>query len=327
MTTVLPEIPEFEFEVDFNLIATPFIKVISQSSGSLAALKFIFKLYSPSGIAIHEGSFGSPDAVNAWVNFTFPESLPSAMGSVEWGKYTIIGVVRNAGLQEATYTRTFTIVPPCGWKLGQNTNYGKGILAYTVRCDQGKVKVQDKSNYSYKGLAPVIDTLSLSFAPPPDSTGVTPAPTVVTGFSATTFTIPYNGKYFHSFLDTTTHYNIGGNVVVFIKYKDQKDFPVLCNVDLCGIACEVRNFERKVACGSNSSDREKLIRINTLLNLTILAKLQPGCEMDIDSILRDIIEIGNFDCKCFDNGTDGIGNALGDETGDSCPIPGTLTVS
>jgi len=327
MTTLIPNLPEFEFKVEMDLISTPVVKLTNQSSGSQTGVDVIFKLYSPSGMPVHEGSFGAPDATGAWATYTFPETLPSFNGSIEWGQWRIVGQAKDASVTSAEYSRTFQLNPPCGWKLGQNTNYGKGTLNYTVRCDLGKVKVQDKSNYYYNGKLGVTTSEDLSFAAPADSTGVTPAPIIVSGFTAATFTIPYNGKYFHVFLDTETSNNLGENIFALIKYKDQKDFPVQCNIDLCAVACEIRSFEKKVACGTSSQDREKLIRLNTLLNLALVAKLQPGCEMDLDKILRDIIEVGNFDCKCFDNGSDGIGSAIGDPNEDaSCPIEGPLTV-
>jgi len=323
MQTTSTFIPTFDVKSNLDLAGIPKLVLTNLSTGSQMGCKFAFELYTPLGVPLHIGSFSPADAINAWTTYTFLEDFPVDMGTFEFGQYRLVCKVQDPGNLEFSFERKFTVVRPSGNKVGAHNNYGKGGLYYEVKCHTGKIFASDRGNYSYNGKNGTVVERKLTLAVPPDNTNTIPDPITISNVPNVNFSIPFSGENFTLFSDTVIQYDLGNNCFVTIRYKDKKCFPVLCNIDLCKIVCEVNAFEDKVACNPNDDDARKLLLMTSKLNQALIGKMQPGCGINVQKLVNEIIDLGNFDCKCVNGHTTGIGS--GDDCGcDACKILATL---
>lgn len=319
MNTQSPAIPVFDVLANFDLAGIPKIVLTNNSSGTLIGCMFAFDLYSPIGLPIHLGNFSPADISGPWTTYTFLEDVPSFGGAIEFGNYKLVCKVR-IGSEEYYFEKNANISRPKN--NDGNSSFGLGSLDYQVQCHKGKILAIDNSDYSYNGTNGQIVQRKVTMAAPADNTNIYPDPVIVEGYKNIYFDIPFNASGYVLMLDTIVSYSIGNGVTATILYRAKKSFNVICNIDLSSVLAEVSQLQNKVLCDGNSADYMKLVIIQGLLIHAIIGKMQPQSEIDVQSILNKIIDIGNFNCKSLENGS-GIGTVDNCEC-DSCKILASL---
>jgi hypothetical protein len=323
MNVASPDISIFDFDVLFDITsANPFVKITNKSVGTnLDGLTYIFDCKSSSKISYHTGKWATPDKTGAWTTWTVPEPILQLLGHVEWsgGEFLVTGWVKDAaGTVLGPLTKKVAICKPAG-NTGKD-NYGAAKLDIEVKCGEKKLLLTDVTNYSYRGMEGVEISKNVTLIYPPDTTGVQPQAVTYPNYVTSLFNIWYSAPNYQVIIEGIRQYDFGDGVTVKVKYKEKKVFAVMCNVDLCGISCEITKMVRNLSKeGCSGEEREKVVLLNALLNQAIIAKTQPNCGIDITKILSEIQEIGGFSCNCYGDGIAQTGNENdGYTVGDTC---------
>lgn len=311
------DISEFNILTTVDLSgATPTICLQADSVGPNEALvEYIYKITTPSGAIVWEGSFTSPDATgNADV---FCKDLPEFNHAIEWsgGDFTVVATMRDTAALEFSQTISIQICPPRGNNIA-GTNYGAVRIAPQVKCDSAQLLLSDSSNYDYKGYVKTLVSKTWTLILPADpDTGVQPSPIVISGgFNDVLFDITYNGAY-EARLVTIYSYAIATGQTLIIKYTSYNQntgvhLPVAveCNIDLCPLLCEYEEFlaETEMLCGKNEVKYTNNQRILSLINSKILAvNMRKSCGKPVGELIAEIKRISGFKCNC-DCGNNGI---------------------
>jgi hypothetical protein len=311
------DISEFNILTTVDLSgATPTICLQADSVGPNEALvEYIYKITTPSGAIVWEGSFTSPDATgNADV---FCKDLPEFNHAIEWsgGDFAVVATMRDTAALEFSQTISIQICPPRGNNIA-GTNYGAVRIAPQVKCDAGQLLLSDSSNYDYKGYVKTLVSKTWTLILPADpDTGIQPSPIVITGgFNDVLFDINYSGAY-EARLVTIYSYAIATGQTLIIKYTSYNQntgvhLPVAveCNIDLCPLLCEYEEFlaETEMLCGKNEVKYTNNQRILSLINSKILAvNMRKSCGKPVGELIAEIKRISGFKCNC-DCGNNGI---------------------
>jgi hypothetical protein len=326
MTVSSPDVDIFDIKAVYDLTgAIPVVKFTNLSSGpNLAALSYWFILKTPSGVVYHEGTEGVPDKNGVWnTEFQIPEQIPEIQSHIDWSgsDYEIIAYAKDSAdniFQTPTY-RT-RICRPGGNKQGAKSNYGAGALTVLMNCCTGKLFVEDKSSYSYNGLAGTKITKKLVLVYPPDNTDVIPPAFEVNDVNTVEIPVTYNGKNYQLLLDAVYEYDYGNNTFVRIKYKFKGCFDVTCGTDLCVILCGLQKFEQEMfEEGCTSAQRDKWMQLHSKLIRAIAGIMQPLCGINVPALVKEIKDLLGTctDCESEGGGINPVSN---------CAVPVDLTV-
>lgn len=306
------DITFLDVQVSFDLSqSSPSISIVNLSQGPhLQNVTYWFTVYSPSKSPIHAGSFSNPDQVGIWTNFVLGDAWPMPWKQIEWSgpPYSFSIFAQDSAGNVYEVDKFATIVPPSGITSQTPNFFGVGNVSLEVNCNGANIFFEDNTNTSYNGITGTLIFSNLTVVYPIDNTGVIPNP-----FSASNFPmlvpISYNGTNYQFTYTSTYSYSQGNGVFIIITYRQQQQFSVLCNVDLCPLVCEVAEMIESVRTGScaNATDtNNKLIQITPLLLNALIGKMQPTCGVDVPAIIDKIKEIGDFSCDTCSPNTAGI---------------------
>lgn len=309
-----PDITLLEVEVTWDLGSTlPQISMVNQSAGpNLAGTTWWFIARSPSTTLIHEGSQLSPDITGDWTTHILNDNFPRPFNQLEWSgaPYSIVIYVSDSIGNIYSITKQATICRPAGNTQLSKNFYGLATTKLQVKCEQARIFFQDTTNHVYRGLDGTRLSSTLKVVYPIDETGTIPDPFVGANFSTALVPISYSSDTYQYMQDTVYDYEFDDLVHVIIRYQSRSKsgaaavrFPVLCNIDLCPLVCEVTKLVDSIENGSCSDSQEahrKLALINPKLMLAQIGKQEPLCGIDVPALIDEIKTIGGFSCDCCD---------------------------
>lgn len=291
----------------------PQILLENLSAGpDLPSVSWWFKAYSPTGTPIHEGSEANPDIVGNWTDFTLNDAWPRPFNQIEWSgaPYSLQVFVKDGdGNIIEGPTQYASICRPQGnTNLSRNT-FGLATVDVQVKCSEAGIFFQDTTNHSYKGLDGVIGSSVLRVIYPVDETGTIPDPFVADHFTSVQVPITYSSDNYQFLASSIYDYDMGDYVHIRIKYQSFNPrngspavtIPVLCNIDLCPLVCELDKFIQNLETG-NCRDAEeahqKLVLINSKMALIAIGIKEPLCGLDVPGLIEQVKAIGGFQCNC-----------------------------
>ena len=288
-------------------ISNPSAQVILEnlSTGSnLAVCSWAFVTTSPSGTVIHDGNINQPDITGNWTDHVLTDLFPKPFNQIEFSgaPYTFIVIVKDSN--GTVFTGTPQLASIC--RPNGNTNlstdtYGIASSDVKVKCQDARVFFQDTTYTSYKGLAGVQVSSVLRVVYPIDETNNIPTPFVAAGYSTALVPISYSSPNYQFVQESVYDYDVSNNTFIRIKYKVNITFPVLCNVDLGQLQCEINKLIDQVETGNCSdviSATNKLGLITSKFMLVIMGITQPLTGVDVYGLIEEIKLIGGFDCNC-----------------------------
>ena len=292
---------------------TPAILLENLSEGAnLAGCDWWFIANAPGEIPIHEGTEDNPDVEGAWSDYTLNDSWPKAFGNILWSgaPYSFVVYVKDGdGNIYWPEPQLVTICKPAGNGPTSTNTYGLATCLVEVKCADGRVFFQDTTNASYQGLTGTIGSSVLRVIYPVDETGNIPDPFVSTHFSTALVPITYSSDSYQFLSSCIYDYDMGNDTHIRVKYQSFNPvngspavrFPVLCNIDLCSLFCEVDKLVNSIVSGSCADAEEaqiKLNKINPKLWLISMGIQQPLCGVDVTALIEEVKAIGGFDCNC-----------------------------
>lgn len=317
--TTSPDITLLDFDILYDISgATPTITLTNASVGNpsgttnLSNCSWWYKITTPSATIIHEGNSATPDVPNAnWTTITVPDTWPTPFGVPPYGQiefscsvpYTAVLYVKDSDDNIFSLTKTGKICRPNGNTPTSKGNFGEGKVNMQTMCNKSKITAADITNYTYQGLLGTGTEQKWTLTYPQNVDGVTPAPVEVEDMPYVVFSIGFNGEGYQIYMNTYSTYEVADGVFVKIQYKFKQLFNVYCNIDLCPLVCEIDAMYKQLSpkCGTSSSDielKDKLLRINSLLNLCFIGISQPLCGVNVPALIEKIKKIGDFECNC-----------------------------
>lgn len=309
-----PDIQTLEFTPTWDIAGlNPIISITNNSAGpNLAGCTWWFIAYSPSLTLIHEGSESNPDITGNWSSTNLTDNWPKPFNQIEWSGnvYSLTLYVKDSSGNIYSLTKTATICRPTGnTKLSKNP-YGVATLDLKIKCEEARIFFQDTTNRTYRGLEGTRVTSTLKVVYPIDETGNIPDPFVGANFSTALVPISYSSDNYQYVQDTVYDYEFDDLVHIKIRYQSRSKngvaavrFPVLCNIDLCPLVCEVTRLIDSIeqgTCADAEEARRKLTLINPKLMLAQIGKQEPLCGVDVATLVDEIKQIGGFTCDCCD---------------------------
>lgn len=285
------------FDISNN---TPSIVVSNNSQGSgLSNVDWWFDVHSPNGNPIHTGSSVTPDISGIWSTFTMSDDW----GIIEWSGAPYLFKLYARDSSGYVYTQEYSAVicRPAGNSAKNVNRFGRSITDVTTKCDQARVFFQNKTNSSYKGLDGTLVASVLKMIYPIDETDNIPTPFTATGFTNALVPISYPSDNYQFVAYQVYDYALSDSVTVRIKYYQKETFPVYCNIDTFPLACEFDKLierSRKEGCNPSSDVGKMVTVINGKMALMYLGMLKPLSGINVPKIIKEIEEIGEFDCDC-----------------------------
>lgn len=312
--TTSPDITLLDATVSWDIAGTlPQISLVNQSAGpNLAGCIFWFVAKSPSQTLIHEGSQLSPDITGNWSTHVLSDNWPRPFNQIEWSgaPYSIVIYVADSTGAVYSIAKQAIICRPSGNTQLSKNPYGVATTKLQVKCEQARIFFQDITNHTYRGLEGTRLTSTLKVVFPIDETGIIPAPFVGANFSTALVPITYSSDNYQYMQDTVYDYEFDDGVHVIIRYQSRSKngasairFPVLCNIDLCPLVCEVTKLVDSIengSCADSETAHRKLALINPKLMLAQIGKQEPLCGIDVAALVDEIKAIGGFNCDCCD---------------------------
>lgn len=314
MGLIINNSPDIEFlsvSVVFDISGTtPVIRLTNQSSGpNLGNVSYAFVVKSPTQTFIHDGSLDDPDIIGVWADYLLTDPWPRPFNQLEWSgaPYTFEVLAKDSeGNEYSAPIQSASICPPNGNLPTSKNTYGKGEVLVQVKCDQARIFFQDITNASYKGLTGTIGSSVLRVNFPMDNTGTVPTPFVGANFSTAMVPITYSGKGYQFLYTSIYQYELAEDTFVRIKYLQNDTFGVWCGIDLMPLLCEYQKLIRSIETGSCvdvEDANRKLMLINPKFSLVVMGMFQPLIGVDVPALIREIEEIGGFDCDCCNAAT------------------------
>lgn len=309
-----PDISVLDFAVLFDIsTTTPTITMTNQSVGTgLANCTWWYKITDPSGAVIHEGTQAVPDKTGVWAPFAVPDAWPQPFGQINYSgsAYTVALSVKDSEDNVYTLSKSQEICRPTGLTPKVKGNYGVAKLVLDLQCAIAKLLATDVTSYTYKGNAGTRVSKVFKVDYPLDDTGTRPPMFVLNNFTNAMVPVPINGDGYTIFLDTIMDYTFDNDITVRIKYKVNEQYAVYCNIDLCPLVCSYQALVEQVQAGQCANNdlktlQNKLAIINAKMAQALMAKVQPGCGIDLPKLIDEIKEIGGFDCDCYTTGNNG----------------------
>jgi hypothetical protein len=309
-----PDITFLEYTPIWDIAGlNPIISITNNSAGSnLAGCTWWFVAYSPSLTLIHEGSASNPDITGTWATTNLTDNWPRPFNQIEFSGnvYSLTLYVKDSAGNIYSLTKTATICRPTGNTQLSKNPYGVATLDLKVKCEEARIFFQDTTNRTYRGLDGTRLTSTLKVVFPIDETGNIPDPFVGANFSTALVPISYSSDNYQYVQDIVYDYEFDDLVHIRIRYQSRSKngvaavrFPVLCNIDLCPLVCEVTRLVDSIeqgTCADADEARRKLTLINPKLMLAQIGKQEPLCGIDISKLIEEIKEIGGFSCDCCD---------------------------
>lgn len=300
-----PDINTLEVQVTWDISGTlPAISLVNLSTGDgLANVDWWFDAKSPSGTKIHLTDSTNIAVTGAWTTRTLSDSWPKPFKSVEWSgaPYTITIYARDSAGTVFSITKTASICHPNGNTQLSKNPYGLANIYIKVICERGRVYFEDRTTTTWKGIEGVRISSALSVAYPLDASGTIPDPFRLTKFSNVEVPISYASDNYQFSASSIYDYDFGDYVHVRIKYIQQQRFSVLCNIDLSPLACGIVKLVDDLQngnCQDVADANRKLGIINGKFALVMMGKIEPLTGIDVPKLIREIEEIGGFDCDC-----------------------------
>lgn len=305
-----PDITVLDFRVLYDLSdMVPRIQLDNASVGAgLNNCTWWYEIMTPSGTFIHKGTETIPDFSNAtWNTIVVPDAWPQPFNQIEFSAadYVVTVFVKDSNGSIYQVGKETPICRPSGSTPKTLSNFGAATVTDVMHCDKGQLYVEDTTNYSYQGKAPIPHSKAITLAYPPDDTGIAPAPMIVNNMPNALFDISQNGEGYQVLVVTVMDYDMGADVTVRIKYRYKNQITIACNIDLCGIVCEVNKLIHRYENGGVASreEQDKIIKINTLLVQAIIGKQSPSCGVNVGKVVEEIKRLGGFECGCYTTGS------------------------
>lgn len=313
-----PDISVIDFFVLMDISTnTPSITLQNNSTQINAAnLQWVFNIYSPSGVAIHESDFTSPDRVNWSTPFVQNNGFPKPFNTIEWGTYKIIVKVKDSN---GTIFETDPIfIPLCrpngNDKKSKNT-YGTAKVFITTKCRDAKVFIEDRTNYTYFNSSSAGTAISknLRIIYPSDENGSAPQTYDISQFSTAIIPITQSGDNYQYFVASIIDYDLGNNVSARIKYIANDRFAIYCNLDLSPILCELQKLHEDIENGT-CKDAAKAKEISTLVHgkllMASISMMYPqSIEIDPFKLIDEINKLAGWNCNCCTSGVNPLSSA------------------
>lgn len=311
-----------EVKVVFDISGTtPVINLTNESTGDvdespippLDDLVWALNIYSPSGTPIYTSSFDEPFQTGVWTTASITNQWPRPFNQIEWSgaDYKVEFQIQDTDGTIYYINKAATICRPYGNNKKSTDTFGHVELDIQTICERAAIYVQDVTSKTYRGITGINISSYLAIDYPRDPTGTLPAPYEITSFSVDALVpFTYNGVGYEATYYSIYQYDLTDNVFLNIRYVKQTDFDVLCNVDLCPLACEVAALENSITngtCADVADAQYRLSLITPKLLRAYIAKSQPACGIDLAALIEEIKEIGGFSCDCV-NGATGIGS-------------------
>lgn len=301
-----PDITNLEVAAKWDLSGTtPAISLTNLSTGSgLENVSYAFVATSPTGTFIHQGDINTPDEVGLWSSAILNDAWPMPFNQIEWSGAPYIFYVIAMDSAGSIFTGDAlpaTICRPNGNTQLSKNYFGIASSNVSVKCQEARVFFEDTTYTSYKGNAGTYVGSTLTVIFPIDETGTLPAPFQIADYSTALVPISYSSPNYQ-FLQTDIYdYNLSTDVTVRIKYQTIQTFAVWCNVDLGVLVCEYNKFIDSIENGSCSDITEaqnQLAIISPKMTLVFIGMWQPLTGIDVPSLIKQIQDIGAFDCNC-----------------------------
>lgn len=316
------QIGVLEVAVQFDLTGvSPVINLTNQTTPNqnvspipdLSTLIWVLNIYSPTGTPIFQSDFDSPwkdSGDGDWTTAAITAAWPRPFGQIEWSDYKVLFQVKDIDGNIYELDKDKDLCRPTGNTPTSNNTFGVVDLSVETLCDKAQLYIKDNTSKSYQGITGTIVSSSLAVDYPRDPTGVRPAPFEITSFN-TSALVPFtfNAQGYEATYFAIYTYDLGDNVSVLIRYTGQAVFAVECNIDLCGLACEVKSFEDKIKsgnCADVEAAQKKLNLITPMLLRAFIAQRNPTCGIDLPALIQEIKDEGDFSCDCG-TATSGIG--------------------
>ncbi len=309
-----PDLGVLEVQVEFDLTgATPVINLTNQTIANpnvspipdLSTLEWVLNIFSPTGTPILQSDFNSPWKTGVWTTEQLTNAWPNPFNQIEWSgaDYLVLFQVRDSAGNIYELNKEGSLKRPVGNTPKTASTFGAVSLSVEVLCDSANLYLKDNTSKSYQGITGILQSSYLAIDYPRDSTGVRPDPFVITSFT-TDAIIPFtfNAKGYEATYYSTYRYDLGDNVFVVIRYTAQICFDVLCNVDLCPLACEVKSLEESIESGRCADVQAAQAALNLIIPKLLrafIAKANPTCGIDLPKLIDEIKAIGNFSCDCY----------------------------
>lgn len=310
-----PDITSLEVQVTWDISGVlPNISLVNLSTGSgLANMLWWFVAYSPTNTPIHVGDVNNIDINGAWNSYVITDSWPKPFHSIEWSgaPYTFTVYAKDTQGNIYSISKSATICHTNGNTQLSKNPYGLGKVYLRLLCEQAGVYFEDQTYTTWKGLTGTRISSTLKVAYPIDESGSVLPPFELTNFSNVIVPITFSSENYQFISTSIYDYDFTNYVHVRVKYLQSARFPVLCNIDLCPLACEIAKLIDSVengTCGDATEANRKLGLINSKFALIVMGKFEPLCGVDVPKLINEIQEIGGFECDCCNTPTGIIGN-------------------
>lgn len=305
-----PDITSLEAQVTWDISGNnPVISLVNLSTGlHLSNMLWWFAAYSPTNTIIHLGDANNIDITGAWSTYVLTDSWPKPFKQIEWSgaPYTITIYAKDTNGNVYSISKSASICRPSGNTPTSKNAYGSANIYVKLFCEQGRIYFEDQTNTSYKGITGIRTSATLKMAYPLDDTGTSPSPFELANFSNVMVPITYSSTNYQFVANLIYDYDLNNYSHVRIKYTQAATFPVLCNIDLCPLACEIVKLIDSVengTCGDATEASRKLSLINSKFALVVMGKLEPLCGVGVPKLIEEIQEIGGFTCDCCNTPT------------------------
>ena len=303
---------------DISKVVPEVVLTNASTASTPANLDWWFDISTPSGAKIHQGSSTSPDVNNmAWTSKTFT-TWPKPMGQIQWGGvYTLTIYVKDSVNNVFQQKKTVSINRPHGSAPDTPGNFGLAKVVTEMKCNEGQLYVEDTTPLIWNGItpsSPINQKFTLVF--PYDATGTQPSPHEIIDASVGLIPIAYSGDTYQLARSVTATYPTGQGMSVRIKYKSIQNLQIACDSDLCQFMCGYRKLLTSIQEGNCGGDNLGILtRVNALMTMALLAKMQPGCGVKVSDLIKELKSIEGLDCGCGDRpATIGINGTPGSTT-------------
>jgi hypothetical protein len=309
-----PDITFLQVQVTFDISgATPIVSLLNQSAGpNLQNILYAFIVLSPTGTPIHEGVLTSPDITGSWTTYTLSDPWPMPAQSIEWSgaPYSFQVFAQDSiGNQYSNAPQVATICRPNGnTNLSKNT-YGVGRMNVKLQCTQGNIFFEDCTNTSYQGLTGTYIGSNLTVVYPIDETNVIPTPFSISQFSNALVPITYSSTNYQYTYNSIYLYQLSPTVFIQLRYRSKDPltgtyavtFPVLCNIDLSPVVCNLVKLKESLkdgSCSDIAKTEQQILQITPALFLAFIGIEQPLTGVNVAKQIEEIQVISGWDCSC-----------------------------
>lgn len=289
--------------------ATPSITLTNNSTQITPGnLQWVFKIYSPSGVPIHEGVFTSPDRVNWTTPFVQNSGFPKPYNSIEWGNYKVIVSVKDSN--GTIFENDPVLIPVCrpnGNNSSSKNTYGAAKIFITTKCRDARLFAENRTDYSYPNSSnktEVATKLTVFF--PPNEEESVPQTFEVSQFSLASIPITQNGSGYQYLVTSVVDYTLGNSVTLRVKYIAKDSFSVYCNLDLSPVLCELNKLHADIENGTckDAAKAKEIISLvhGKLLMASISMMFPQSNETDPFKLIDEINKITGWNCDCCTSG-------------------------